>query len=116
MKEQPLIAKQVAQLMVPLLYPEVYMDAHVRSLSPWAILPMYGTGPILTKLFKACAMIVVLIPFYDILISSKTRHKAASNSHALNYLLTYTMTDIYLLMGLKQWGQSLWNLGEIKKT
>ena len=74
------------------------------------------TWPVLTKLFKACAMIVVLIPCYDILMSSRTRHKSASNRHELNYWLTYTMADTYLMMVLQQWGKSSWNLGEIKKT
>ena len=37
------------------------------------------TRPVLTKLFKAWAMIVVLTLFYGILISSRTRHKSASN-------------------------------------
>ena len=46
------------------------------------------TRPILTKFFKAWDMIVVLIPVYDILISSRSRHKSASNWHALNYWLT----------------------------
>ena len=58
------------------------------------------TRPVLTKLFKACAMIVVLIPCYDSIMSSRTRHKSASNRHALNYWLTYTMADIYLMMVL----------------
>ena len=68
----------------------------------WAIPSISGnddtTSPYQT--FKAWAMIVVLIPVYDIGISSGPRHKSASNWHALNYWLTYTMTDTYLLMVL----------------
>ena len=61
-------------------------------------------------------MIEVLIPVYDTLILSQSRHSAAPNWHALNYWLAYTMTETYLLMVLYQWGQSPWNLGKIKKT
>ena len=73
------------------------------------------TRPFLTKLFKGWSTIVVLIPVYDILISSQFRHSSARNWHALNFWLDNTMADTCLLMVLSQWGQSPWNLGEIKK-
>ena len=56
------------------------------------------TRPVLTKPFKAWSMLVILIPVYDILISSQSRQLSAPNRHALNYWLAYTMTDTYLLM------------------
>ena len=51
------------------------------------------TRPVLTKPFKASSMIVILIPVYDILISSQSCHSSAPKWHALNYWLAYTMTD-----------------------
>ena len=74
------------------------------------------TRPVLTKPFKAWSMLVILIPVYDILISSQSRHLSTPNWHALNYWLAYRMTDTYLLMVLKQWDQSPRHLGETKKT
>ena len=56
--------------------------------------------PVLSKLFKAWSTIVLLIPVYDILILSQSRHSSAPNWHALNYWLTFTLRDAYLLMAL----------------
>ena len=58
------------------------------------------TWPVLTKLFKAWSMIVLLILVYDILIPSQSQRSSAPNRHALNYWLAYRMTDTYLLMVL----------------
>ena len=52
------------------------------------------TRPILTKHFKAWAIIFMLVPVCDILIPSQFRHSAAPNWHVLNYWLAYTMTDL----------------------
>ena len=61
-----------------------------RSFPSWSLIHglrwsgLIKVGPVLTKLFKAWAMVVVIIPFYVIVISSRTRHKSDSNWHALN--------------------------------
>ena len=43
-----------------------------------------GPQAVLTKLFKAWYIIVVLMPVFDILIPSQTRHSPAPNLHALD--------------------------------
>ena len=58
--------------------------------SSWYLAMM--TRPVLTKLFNAWSMIVILIPVHNILISSQSRHLSTPNWHALNYWLAYTMT------------------------
>ena len=78
-------------------------SAYARSLAPCPILSISGTmmtRPVLTKPFKALSMIIILIPVYDILLSSQSGYSSVPNWHALNYWLAYTMTDIYLLMVL----------------
>ena len=75
-------------------------NGYARSLATWAILSIsdydYATCPHQT--FKAWSMIVVLITVYDIVISSQSSHSSASNWHALNYWLTYKMTDTYSIV------------------
>ena len=69
-----------------------------KSLAPWAILSISGYDDtashlwhsiVITELFKAWSMILVLIPVYDILISSQSRHSSAPIWHALDYWLPY---------------------------
>ena len=75
------------------------------------------TRPVLTKLLKAWSIIIVLIPAYDILISSQSRHSSAPNWHACIELLISLHYDRHLFVdGFVTVGQSPWHLVEIKKA
>ena len=72
-------------------------NAYAMSLASWVIFTIFDNDDMTSPLnfFKAWSMFVLLIPVYDILISSQSCHSAAPNWHALNYWLTYTMDDTY---------------------
>ena len=70
-------------------------NAWAMSVASLAILAIFGNDDMTSHLqiFKAWSMFGLLIPVYDILISSQSCHSAAPNWHTLNYWLTYTMAD-----------------------